>query len=68
MLQQDFVLCKWCGSPAYRAGPQYFGFGLNSQTYVCAKCKAFCVFIRHSSKVISGITFDVSYVDQEVSE
>lgn len=64
-MNNDFVVCQWCGSAAYPSGPQYFGSGLNSQTFVCAKCHAFCVFIRHSDKRISEISFDAKYFDHE---
>ena len=63
----DFVSCQYCGSAAYRSGPQYCGFGLNSQCFVCSKCHAFCVFISHSAKRISEVSFDVKYADQEVT-
>ena len=56
---EKYVVCQWCGSAAYLSGPQHFGFGLNSQTFVCSKCGAFCVFIRHHAKRISEITFEV---------
>lgn len=58
------VSCQFCNSAAYPSGPQYFGFGLNSQTFICSKCHAFCVFIKHSAKQISEITFDVKFVDE----
>ena len=64
---ENFVVCQWCGSAAYPSGPQHFGFGLNSQTFVCSKCGAFCFFIRHHAKRISEITFEAKYFDQEVS-
>lgn len=61
----EIVSCQFCNSAAYRSGPQYFGFGINSQTYICSKCHAFCVFIKHSSKQISQITFDVKYLEEK---
>lgn len=67
-MSENFVVCQWCGSAAYRSGPQHFGFGLNSQTFVCAKCHAFCIFIRHSAKRISEAVIDVKYADLEVPE
>lgn len=62
------VVCKWCGSLAYPSGPQHFGFGLNSQTFVCSKCHAFCIFLRNHEKRISEVSCEVKYFDSEVAE
>lgn len=62
----DFVSCQFCGSAAYRSGPQHVGFGINSQTFVCSKCHAFCIFVCHSAKRISEVKVDLKYFDPEV--
>ena len=57
----QIIKCQWCEGAAIQSGTQYLGFGINSLSYQCRKCKAITLIIRNTEKEIDSIEYTLKY-------